>query len=355
EMNVGGQQVACTIAIVNYIDVDGGLASSPNSTITMTRCVGASGPVSTLTCTTEVTVLTAPVTSVSQCNASGNGGGGTVRCSVSIINHFAGQNPALTPVTVYQCVGSVITGTGAPGVCTPANTPNINSIGEATVGQCNGSGNGGTSVGFTCTVSGSSLPLAMAINIDQCNGSAEGGGALTECFASFENIFAPVPTPTAVPPTPTATASPTEVPVSTPTATPTVEIPSPTPTVIVPTSTPTVIVPTSTPTVVVPTSTPTQEAPPTTPIVPTEGTPPVQNTPTVGVPNTTPQAQVPPTRTPATTPQAQVPPSSTPLAPSTGSALTTADGGTPGGLILVIGLAITVLGLGALRISTRSR
>ncbi len=109
-------QVACTVVIVNYIDVDGGLASTPDSTMTMTRCVGASGPVASLTCDTPVvTVLTEPVTSISQCNGSSNGGGGTVRCSVWITNHFTGTDPALAPVTVYQCVGSVITGTGAPG------------------------------------------------------------------------------------------------------------------------------------------------------------------------------------------------------------------------------------------------
>ena len=71
EMNGGGTQVACTVTIVNYIDAGGGLAGSPPSTLTMTRCVGASGPVGTLTCDTTVTTLSAPVTSVSQCNYAG--------------------------------------------------------------------------------------------------------------------------------------------------------------------------------------------------------------------------------------------------------------------------------------------
>ena len=153
EMNGGGTQVHCTVSIINYIAAGGGLAETPPSTLTMTRCVGASGPVSTLTCATTVTTLTAPVTSVSQCNYSGDGGGGTVRCRVNITNHFAAQPGVILPASVYQCIGSVITGPGAPAICTPANTAGITAASQATVRQCNDSGNGGTNVAFICRVS----------------------------------------------------------------------------------------------------------------------------------------------------------------------------------------------------------
>lgn len=67
---------------------------------------------------------------------------------VTITNHFSGVPLApIVPATVYQGCGisSVITGPGAPGTCTPANTaPNIVA---ATVGQCDGSANGDTDPG----------------------------------------------------------------------------------------------------------------------------------------------------------------------------------------------------------------
>ena len=191
EMNGGGTEVACTVTVVNHLTAAGELAASPPSTLTLTRCVGASGPLSTLTCTTTTTTSTQPVTTIQQCNGSGNGGGGAVICNVTISNRFSGSPAAITPATVYQCVGSVITGTGAPGTCTPANTPGVTSVTAATVGQCNGSGNGGGSVGFTCSVTGgSTMTATLAVNVDQCNGSGNGGGALVTCQASVTNDVA---------------------------------------------------------------------------------------------------------------------------------------------------------------------
>ncbi|HEV2009608.1 MAG TPA: hypothetical protein VGS17_01090 [Candidatus Limnocylindria bacterium] len=133
-------------------------------------------------------------------------------CTVTMTNNFAGS-PAVapTPATVYQCIGSVITGTGAPGTCTPVNTPGVTSVTAATVGQCNGSGNGGTSVGFVCTVAtGSTATSTLPVNVDQCNGSANGGGSLVTCRATVNSVVAatsPTPTPT-VGATATPTASP---------------------------------------------------------------------------------------------------------------------------------------------------
>lgn len=217
--NVGGQGISCTVVIVNYVNSDGTIATTAPSTVTMTRCVGAAGPIGAGagTCATTVTTSSAPVTLVQQCNGSANGGGGVLICSVSVTNHFNGTPTApVGPATVYQCIGSVITGTGAPGTCTPVNTPGVTSVTAATVGQCNGSGNGGTSVGFTCTVdTASTVTTTLSVNVDQCNGSANGGGSLVTCTASVSNQVTPsTPTPTPTPavtptPTPSATSTPT--------------------------------------------------------------------------------------------------------------------------------------------------
>ena len=113
------------------------------------------------------------------------------------------------------CVGSVITGPGAPGTCTPVNTPGITSVPQATVGQCNGSGNGGTSVGFICTVNtGATTTAAFSVNVDQCNGSGNGGGALVTCRATVTSVV------TAAVAVPTATPAPVALPIVAPTATP---------------------------------------------------------------------------------------------------------------------------------------
>lgn len=225
--NVGGQGIACTVNVTNHLVVSsaGTVSVGAPSTATLTRCVGAAGPVAAGAGTCATTTLTpaGAVTAVRQCNGSGNGGGGVVICATTVTNIFTGPALAATPARVYQCIGSVITGPGAPGSCTPVNTAGVTSVAAATVGQCNGSGNGGTSVGFTCTVSaGSTLTAAFLVNVDQCNGSANGGGALTNCSASVTNQFAaPAATPTAtatttptVTPTPSATMTPGPTPVA---------------------------------------------------------------------------------------------------------------------------------------------
>lgn len=187
--NVGGQGIACTVTIINHVDSTGG-ATAP-SEVTVTTCTGAAGPIAAGagTCSTTTTTSAEPITLVQQCNGSANGGGGVVICTVQVTNSF-GSRPTAEPgaATVYQCVGSEISGPGAPAICTPDNTPGVTSVGAATVGQCNGSGNGGTSVGFICTVGGAStMTSALAVNVDQCNGSANGGGSLVRCTATVTN------------------------------------------------------------------------------------------------------------------------------------------------------------------------
>jgi len=292
--NVGGQGISCTVTIVNYVTGTGTLDATPPSTVTVTVCVGAAGVIAAGggTCTTTTTTSSEPVTLVRQCNGSGNGGGGVVICSVTVTNNFSSSPvEAAVPADVYQCIGSEITGPGAPAICTPDNTPGITSVEAATVGQCNGSGNGGTSVGFICTVStGSTTTSILPVNIDQCNDSANGGGSLVECSARVTNVVLQVPTPTSTA-TPTASATPV-APTSTPTASATA---------IGPTSTATAIGPTSTATAIGPTPTATQGAAPT--IV-------------------------------------------TPGAPSAGTGTSSDDTGSTGPLVLAMGVAVLVFALG---------
>ena len=212
EMNGGGTEVACTTTVVNYLNANGSLAATPPSTLTMTRCVGATGPLNTLTCTTTVDTLTEPVATVQQCNGSGNGGGGAVVCTTTVTNNFIGAPAPLTAASVYQCVGSTISGPGAPGICLPENTDGITTVAEATVGQCNGSGNGGTIVAFSCIVTaGSTTTPTLSTNVDQCNGSGNGGGAVVTCQATVVNNVIPPSTPPAATATAAAAATSTAV------------------------------------------------------------------------------------------------------------------------------------------------
>ena len=228
--NVGGQGMACTVTVVNYVTGSGALDPSSPSTVTLTVCTGAAGPVAAGagTCTTTTSISPSPVLSITQCDGSSNGGGGVLICTVTITNYYASSPVAPTGASVYQCIGSVITGPGAPGTCTPVNTPGVTSVAAATVGQCNGSGNGGTSVGFICAVAtGSSDTSTLPVHIDQCNSSANGGGSLVTCRATVSSVVAPTPASTPGPtssPSPAPTAGvivPVITPVPTATATPT--------------------------------------------------------------------------------------------------------------------------------------
>jgi hypothetical protein len=172
--NTGGLGLICQVTIVNRITATGGSAR-----VTVRECHGAAGD-PTAACTTTTRNLTRPVTVVTQCNNSINGGGGTLRCSVRVTNNFIGISRSATAATVNQCVGS---GGGITIGCDPFPA----TTSGATITQCNGSANGGTLVGLTCTATGTKSSNA-AVRINQCNGSANGGGALVICSASIRNV-----------------------------------------------------------------------------------------------------------------------------------------------------------------------
>ncbi len=183
-----GLGLICDVSILNTITPSGGSAR-----VTIHECHGAAGDPEAA-CTTVTTVLSAPVTAVTQCNASTNGGGGTLRCSVSVINEFVGMNASWNAATVNQCVGS---GGGITVGCSPFPATTAG----ASVTQCNGSANGGTLVGLTCRVTGTKS-AAHVVTINQCNGSTNGGGALVICSASLVNRGAGGGTTTSTPTSP---------------------------------------------------------------------------------------------------------------------------------------------------------
>jgi hypothetical protein len=191
-LNAGGQGLICEVTVVNTITAVGGSA-----TVTVRECSGSAGDPEA-SCTTTTTVLTEPVTAVTQCNDSINGGGGTLRCSVQVTNNFVGISPAPTAATVNQCVGS---GDGDTTGCDPFPA----TTSGATITQCNGSANGGTLVELTCTATGTESS-AFGVTINQCNGSGNGGGGLVICSANIDNnALAATPSPT---PAPTAGGTP---------------------------------------------------------------------------------------------------------------------------------------------------
>ena len=187
--NVGGEALACDVTVVNNLDLATGVTSS---TLTIRVCRGAAG-VTDLLCTTTPGTFTDLTSSVVQCDGSGNGGGSTVTCTVSVTNNITGD-ATTSPATVNQCIGSAEGGGGGGLVCSP-----LSSTSGATITQCNGSGNGGGAT-VTCTVGPSTASSALPVTISQCNGSGSGGGSLVTCTSSItNNILAAAPVDTTAP------------------------------------------------------------------------------------------------------------------------------------------------------------
>jgi hypothetical protein len=181
--DLGGRGLICEVTVVNTIT-----ASGRSAVVTVRECLGSAGAPTDgsggggFACTNKTVTLTQAVTAVTQCNNSTNGGGGTLHCSVMITNNFVGVSPGETTATVNQCIGS-----GASGIV--GLNINCNPVGAATgaaVTQCNGSANGGTLVGLTCTVTGK-MASALPITVNQGNGSGNGGGSLVISSVTFIN------------------------------------------------------------------------------------------------------------------------------------------------------------------------
>lgn len=175
--NVGGLTVQCSVSVVNTLTDDPG---TTGSVVSINGGPGvASGDI---------------VTSVDQCNGSGNGGGGSVLCSVTIVNNISvAGGVGAGGASVNQCNGSDPGGLGtAPNSCLPFPA----STSGATITQCNGSGNGGGLVFPSgCSASGLVSP-SLPVTINQCNGSGNGGGGRVVCSASMTTNVIGVPTTT---------------------------------------------------------------------------------------------------------------------------------------------------------------
>ena len=179
--NVGGQNVECTVSIVNNLDQATGLASS---TVTLEECHGAANaePTCVTTVTTNATDL---VLAVDQCNGSGNGGGGTVNCIVDVTNNVVGS-ATVAPVSINQCNESGQGGGTEPTVvCDPIGVTT-----DATVTQCNTSGQGGgDSERVRCTVDTASTETsAIPVKITQCIESGNGGGGTVICSTAVRSL-----------------------------------------------------------------------------------------------------------------------------------------------------------------------
>jgi hypothetical protein len=180
--NVGGQAIACTVNVVNNLNLITGVTTS---SVSGTVCEGAAN--TALTCTPWADGSNQLTSSVTQCNGSGSGGGGTVACTVSIVNDITGTATP-TPITVNQCNGSAEGGGTQP-------TLSCNPVGDTTgavVTQCNGSGNGGgATMRVLCTVDPSTQSSAVPTTVNQCVGSGNGGGSTVTCTSSETNdVFA---------------------------------------------------------------------------------------------------------------------------------------------------------------------
>lgn len=202
--NVGGQAVECHYTITNNLN-----GSARSSTVTLQACHGAANAPSTLVCTTSTTSSADLVTVVNQCNGSGNGGGGTVTCSVDVVNNLTGTTTP-TSATVNQCN---VSGTGGGTQPTVACNPFPANTSGATVTQCNGSGTGGGGTQrVRCMVhSGSTTTSLLTVTVDQCNGSGTGGGATVICRTGLTNNITAAgttPAPSPVPGSPGVTPAP---------------------------------------------------------------------------------------------------------------------------------------------------
>ncbi|QOD92948.1 hypothetical protein [Chryseoglobus sp. 28M-23] len=184
--NVGGEGANCQVTVENFLNLDTGAESS---TVTTLVCSGAANTVTT--CAGEPTVQSFDTLTerVEQCNYSGEGGGGTLHCSVEMINTITGEGTTSAP-TVNQCNNSFDSlPLPAGSACDPAQATT-----DATITQCNDSMNGGTQVSMNCTVGTSTTSSALPVTVNQCNNSVNGGGALLVCSTQITTLVLPADT-----------------------------------------------------------------------------------------------------------------------------------------------------------------
>jgi hypothetical protein len=168
----------CNVTITNNISADtpGAL---PLAFATLNQCIGSAqgNPPGTNNCSPP-NASTSGAT-VTQCNGSANGGGGTIACQFDTTNRVS---PAL-PITVNQC-----NGTGNPGgstvTCRAAITTNITAApgggstgGTTTTGGTTGGTTGSTTGGTTGSSTGGTTGAGTGgTTAGTTTGGASGGG-----------------------------------------------------------------------------------------------------------------------------------------------------------------------------------
>jgi hypothetical protein len=177
--NAGGQGIRCDITVRNFLNIATG---AERSRVTTVDCRGAANAV---ICDGAVVVekFTELTRSANQCNGDTNGGGGTLRCTMKVINTITGAaTTSIAPIN--QCVGSLDTGSFR--ACNPSPATADASVDGVT--QCNGSVNGGGG-SMTCTVSASTTSNSgFNFLANQCNGSSNGGGGLIVCTVDIKTV-----------------------------------------------------------------------------------------------------------------------------------------------------------------------
>lgn len=179
---LAGQGMECTVTVDNYVD-----GVDEYSTITIKECHGAAYTVLLApACVATVIVDDELADTVTQCNGTLNGGGSNVTCSVVVNNHFSGS-PTPAIATLNQCIGSGEGGTSPTG--TPLNCAPPGSTSGATVTQCNGSVNGGGApLRVNCDLP-AGTQTALPITINQCNGTVNGGGSVLFCHTEITDTY----------------------------------------------------------------------------------------------------------------------------------------------------------------------
>jgi hypothetical protein len=199
------------VTVVNTISgIDTGSTTTVSRLCTLGPCSTPNG-----TFTSHSSSL---VTVIRQCNSSDNDAAHAITCSLRITNNIARNTPGASPLTgsrVSQCQGSGQGGGGVVG-CEPSQAgPAAQPV---NVTQCNGSGNGGGGA-VRCSVDPSSnASRAIPVTVSQCNGTGNVGGSAVTCEASLvtniTNAGSSTVTaaPTTAKPTPSATQTQTPTP-----------------------------------------------------------------------------------------------------------------------------------------------
>ena len=123
---VGGNTITCTITVTNNFAYNAATPTDPSGLATITTLIACTAPV--VCGTTGTTTSVDPVTSISQCNASGLGGASTVTCTATVTNNLTGYpiGSAIGP-TVSQCLNPLLTTTLT---CTPSRPAIVRPVRE---------------------------------------------------------------------------------------------------------------------------------------------------------------------------------------------------------------------------------